>query len=99
MKKYKVFVNGQNFLLNLDGESKKVGFYATRFVEADNEDEAEGKVIGIFQSESQLRDNILNDNSDNPMMYVESVSEVKSFDDVGRTDAGYSFYYENNEIQ
>ncbi len=34
MKRYKVFINGTNFLVKLDRQAKKLGFYTTRFVRA-----------------------------------------------------------------
>ena len=40
MKRFKVKLHGENFLLNLDGELKKFGFYATKFVKAENPQEA-----------------------------------------------------------
>jgi hypothetical protein len=49
MKKYKVFVHGQNFLLNLDGKAEKVGFYTTRFVEANDDNEAEENAISTLR--------------------------------------------------
>jgi len=41
MKRFEVKLHGKNFLLNLDGELKKFGFYATKFVKAENPQEAE----------------------------------------------------------
>jgi len=34
MKKYEVFIRGENFLLNIDGNAGRSAFYTTRFVEA-----------------------------------------------------------------
>jgi hypothetical protein len=41
MKRFKVKLHGKNFLLNYDGELKKFGFFATKFVKAENPQEAE----------------------------------------------------------
>jgi len=36
MKRFKVKLHGKNFFLNLDGEPRKLGFYATGFVKGEN---------------------------------------------------------------
>lgn len=41
MKKYRVFVRGENFLMNVDSVNQMLGFYTTRFVEAEDEQAAE----------------------------------------------------------
>ncbi|HET6891788.1 MAG TPA: hypothetical protein VFH31_11850, partial [Pyrinomonadaceae bacterium] len=79
MKKYKVFVRGDNFLINLDGVNQKMGFYTTRFVEAQNEEAAEYAVMNMLRSDPKLVKGVLNEGSDPPMMYAEEIEELKSF--------------------
>lgn len=59
MKKFKVFVRGENFLINLDGVEQKMGFYTTRFVEAENEVAAEYAVMDILRSDPKLIKGVL----------------------------------------
>ena len=92
MKKYKVFVCGQNFLLNLDGKVGKVGFYTTRFVEAQNDHEAEENAISTLRNDPTLRDGVLNEKSDAPMLFVEEIAELDSFDGLTLPGTGFSFY-------
>lgn len=92
MKKYKVFVHGQNFLLNLHGKAEKVCFYATRFVEARDEHEAEEKAISILRNDPTLGDGVLNEKSDAPMLYVEEIAELESFESLILPGTGFSFY-------
>jgi hypothetical protein len=99
MKKYKVFVRGQNFLLNLDGNTEKLGFYATRFVEAQNENQAEEKAISTIRAGPTLRDGVLNRQSDAPMLFVEEITELDSFDGVDMPGTGFSFYSESDAGQ
>jgi hypothetical protein len=68
MKKYKVLVRGENFLINVDGCVKKLGFYTTRFVEANDDREAEDNALSLLRTDSKLRDCILNEESDTPML-------------------------------
>ena len=92
MKKYKVFVRGQNFHLHLNGEARKLCFYTTRFVEAQDDHEAEEKAISTLRNDPTLRDRVLNDKSDAPMLFVEEIAELDSFDGVTLPGTGFSFY-------
>ena len=56
MDRYKVLLRGDNFLLNLDGEHGKFGFYATRIVKSASLEEAEkNAVIRIHQELNKTR--------------------------------------------
>jgi hypothetical protein len=92
MKKYKVFVRGQNFLLNLDGKAAKVGFYTTRFVEAQNDHKAEENAISTLRNDPDLRDRVLNEKTDAPMLFAEEIEELDSFDGLTLPGTGFSFY-------
>jgi hypothetical protein len=94
MKKYKLFIRGQNFSINLDGEIKKLGFYTTRFVEACDEREAEDLVIELLRQDSSLLETVKNDKSDLPMMHVERIEELDSFEGCFVPGAGFTFYPE-----
>ena len=94
MKKYKVLVRGENFLINLDGVNQKMGFYTTRFVEAENEVAAEYAVMDILRSDPKLVKGVLNEKSDPPMMYAEEIEELKSLKGYPVPGSGFSFYPE-----
>jgi hypothetical protein len=55
MKRFKAKLHGENFLLNFDGEFKKFGFYATKFVKAKNPQEAEKNCCHLNSSKSYLK--------------------------------------------
>lgn len=97
MKKYKVLVRGDNFLFDVDGKPKKLGFYTTRFVEAPDEKRAEENAISILRNDSTLQDGTLNDKADTPMLFVEEITELDSFDDLNLPGAGFSFYPEGDD--
>ncbi len=96
-KKYKVLVRGDNFLLNLDGKNQKLGFYTTRFVEAQNEEDAEERAIVLLRDDSKLRSGVLNEQSDSPVMFAEEIVELKSFDGLKTPGTGFTFYPKENE--
>jgi hypothetical protein len=94
IKKYKILVRGQNFLLKLDGKAEKFGFYTTRFVEAQNENQAEDVAISRLRADPTLGDGVLNQQSDAPMLFVEEITELDSFDGLNMAGTGFSFYSE-----
>ena len=96
MKKYKVLVRGENFLLNIEGVKQKVGFYVTRFIEAENKDAAEYAVMDLLRKDSNLLKDILNKSSDSPMMYAEEIEELKSFRGYSVRGTGFAFYPEES---
>jgi uncharacterized membrane protein len=79
MKKFEVCIRGTNFLIKTDNKAKKNGFYAARFVEAKDTSTAVEIAMDSFRSE--LKDAVLNDKSDPPVMNVEEVEEVYYFQD------------------
>ena len=98
MKRFKVKLHGENFLLNIDGELKKFGFYATIFVKAENPQEAEKIAIILIHQNPNLRDTVLNENIDRPKINLEEIKEVgflKFFAKKSTTD--FTFYPEDKE--
>ena len=96
MKNFKVKLHGENFLFNLDGELKKYGFYATKFVEAENSQEAEKIAIILIRQNPNLRNTILNENADRPKINLEEVKEInflKFF--AKKSTTGFTFYLED----
>ena len=98
MKRFEVKLHGKNFLLNLDGELKKFGFYATKFVKAENPQEAEKMAIILIHQNPNLRDTALNENADRPTINLEEIKEVnllRFFAKKSTTD--FRFYPEDEE--
>lgn len=96
-KKYKVLVRGENFLLNVDGKNQKLGFYTTRFLEAQNEEGAEEMAIALVRDDPKLRSGVLNEQSDTPVMFAEEIVELESFDGREIPRTGFVFYPEEKE--
>jgi hypothetical protein len=92
MGKYKVLLRGQNFLLEMDGEAQKLGFYTTRFVEGNDRCTAEQKAISSLRDDPELRDIVRNESSDAPMLFVEQIDEIDSFAGLHLPGTGFSFY-------
>jgi hypothetical protein len=90
-----VVLNGQNFLLRVEGEVCRMGFYTTRFVEADDERAAEVAAVDLIRADPKLQV-VTNDRSDPPMIYADEVVEVAG-PDPEYPNAGYAFYSEEGD--
>lgn len=97
MKKYKVLVRGEHFLINRDGKDKMLGFYTTVFVEAKDDEQADERAIDLLRNDQEFRVSVLNEHSDPPMMFVEEVEELTSFEDLHLPRTGFSFFPEENQ--
>ena len=95
MSTYRVLLNGENFLIEWDGQPSKTGFYTTRVVEADNPDEAETIAVEIIKQDARLRSITLNGKEDSPMIYVDEIEEVSSLAPGENTATGFAFYPED----
>ena len=94
MKKYKVLVRGENFLINLEGEDQKLGFFTTAFVEGQDEEQAEQRAMALLRNDKEFRRSVLNEQSDAPMMFVDEIDELQSFEGVNLPRTGFSFFPE-----
>lgn len=92
MRKYRVTINGRNYLMNWEGECKRIGFFKVFFLEAEDPQSAENLAISKIVADPKWHGTILNDDSDPPMMYLDSLAELESFADVTSPETGYIFY-------
>jgi len=54
MPLYRCFIRGDNFPGKLAGQKKAVGFYTTRFVEADSPEQAELLAVELLRNDPDL---------------------------------------------
>ena len=94
MKKYKVLVRGENFLINLEGKDQKLSFYTTAFVEGQDEEHAEQRAMALLRNDKEFRRSVLNGQSDAPMMFVDEIDELESFEGLNLPRTGFSFFPE-----
>ncbi|MEI9865631.1 MAG: hypothetical protein WDN00_13995 [Limisphaerales bacterium] len=81
MKKFKVFIRGNNYLLREIGKlPRKCGFYTTVFVEAVNAEQAEALAVELLKTDSKLNTACENNISDPPIIKAESIDKIESFD-------------------
>lgn len=99
MNKYRVFLNGRNFWMKVDRQPKRMGFYTTRFVEADLPEEAESLAVQLIRKDTKLQKVVHNKKSDPPMIYLEGIALLKSFKGIKLPGTGYVFYEEKRRIR
>jgi hypothetical protein len=61
MRNFVIFLQGDNFQLDVDGETQRAGFFATRRVEAENEEAASDLAIARLLAEPELQGKALPD--------------------------------------
>ncbi len=88
---YRVFLRGQNFLLNIDGNPTRLGFYTTRFVQANNRDGAELLAVDLVRNDKWLRDSALNERSDPPKIFADEIDVVEE-SDVPDVQSGFAYF-------
>ena len=93
MPLFKCQVNGRNFLIRMDGEKKKHGFYKTVYVESVDSEQAELDAVDHIRN-SEVKDLILNEREDPPMIYVTEIAEVELKGDGDPNPGGQSWYEE-----
>ncbi len=89
-------MRGENFLMNLEGRSQKMGFFAARFVEAQDEEEAVCAAVEALRADPKLFDSVLNQEADSPLMYAEEIEELEAFDSPPVPVNGFTFYSEDD---
>ena len=98
MNKYRVFVRGENFLLKVDSQDQKLGFYVTVFVEATDEHAAETKAMDLLRNDPKLVNNILNTKADAPLMFVDELEELEAFEEPYLPRTGFSFFPQDSLV-
>jgi hypothetical protein len=84
-------LRGENFKVAMEG-SAKLGFFTTRFVEAATPDAAERIAVDMVRQDVHLHHVVRNAPADPPMIYLEDLAEIPSFDGYPVPGAGYSWF-------
>lgn len=90
MNKYNVTVEGSNFLINIEKIDQKYGFFTTRFINAENSLSAEKKALDYIRNE--LKDIVLNEQSDPPMMFLDKIEKAETFGDQKTPGSGFTWF-------
>lgn len=91
MKWYKCFIAGENFPGHLVGQDYLIGFYATRFVQAESEESAEENCLEMLRTDDRLRLPSGVQPSDAAKVFFEEIAEVHE-SEVPEFQGGFTFF-------
>ena len=91
MPAYSVTINGRNFLTDIEGEQKKLGFFTAREVEAHDPEAAEAAAVRSVRDNERLRATIRNTPEDPPMLFVEEIVKIDAVQ-ADKPVPGFAFY-------
>lgn len=92
MRKFRILLKGENFLMEFESAPKRLGFYVVRVVEAADEADAELRAVEMLRRDPKLRGQVLNDPSDPPMLFAEEIAETEADDEYETSPPGFIFY-------
>jgi len=81
---------GENFEIISDGRVQNLGFFATRFVKANSDEEAEYKAVELIKNDSSLKSMMADNSKLTPKIYLEGLSSARWWKKLG--GEGYSFF-------
>jgi len=97
---FKVMLEGNNFLIEFNGEVEKTGFLTTRWVEAQTPEKAELVAVKLVKKDKSLLDIMHNVNGEepSPMIYLEEITQTTWLQYMLRKPGtGYSFYLQDED--
>ncbi len=95
MPKYLVVLHGKNFRMRGDGVAKTFGFFQNIYVESVDPEQAELDAVELARDSDELKSALINPREDPPMLYLDEMFELESFDGVERRVQGRVFYDES----
>jgi hypothetical protein len=93
---FRALVRGENFLVDVNGETKRFGFYTTRFIEADAIENAEIAAVEAIRGDKELRHTALNERNDPPLVFVEEIHEILKTE-IPSASTGFTFFPAESE--
>jgi hypothetical protein len=94
MPTYRVIVNGRDFLFNVEGKRRRMGFYQTVFVEALDAGLAEIEAVRIVRSDPELREIAIREESTQPSLHLSNICEIEASNLPSSQPKGRSLYLE-----
>jgi hypothetical protein len=90
---YRCFVRGEDFPLQVEGGKSPLGFYTTRFAEAQSPGEAESLVLDMLKNDPSLYLPPGTPGMEKARVYFEEIVEVAG---PGASNAGFTFFSEDD---
>ena len=90
--RYRILLNGQNLLAEIEGTLQYLGFYTTRIVEAGTKAEAESLALTLIEQDRKVLQMMRNNSDDPPTFSIEEIVEL--VDESEAHNPGFAFYRE-----
>ncbi|WP_300670415.1 hypothetical protein [Desulfoluna sp.] len=94
MKKYRLLMNGSNFLMAVDGKTVRQGFFQNMIIEADSPKQAERQAISRVWHDQELKSLTLNLPQNSQKVTLHTLWELDVAYDDARIDMERTFYFE-----
>jgi hypothetical protein len=91
MKWFRCLIEGRDFPGILIGEESSIGFYTTRFVEAETPEDAELNVLASLKNDKSLELPVDHPKPVNAKVFFEEITLV-DFSEVPERCSGFTFY-------
>lgn len=95
MKRFKIWIEGDNCLVDVEGKVAKLGFVTTRIIRSS--DQAEASKIVLDALTKELGAIVTNNKLNPPNVYIKEISEVTWFKDYFVFHKGFTWYPEDAE--
>lgn len=97
MPVFAVMLRGEDFEITVDGARERMGFYASRFVRATDEAEAESRAVALVRNDEVLRTATIRDSAHTPMLFIESL-ERRPWWHALKRKRGFTFWNMDAEL-
>jgi hypothetical protein len=94
MKKYRLLMNGSNYLMTVDGKIVRQGFFQNMVIEADSPKQAERQAISRIWHDAELQTQTRNLPKNAPKVTLHTFWELDVAYDDARIDMDRTFYLE-----
>ncbi len=94
MKRYRILLKGNNFLMNTNGKPRKHGFHQNLVIEADSPKKAKLIALATTRLDKELKGILLNKESDPPEIRVDTFWELDVLENVNDLDTERHYYVE-----
>ncbi|MCI0628988.1 MAG: hypothetical protein L0387_46300 [Acidobacteria bacterium] len=99
MPKFKITIEGRNFLVRMGGKPLKHGFMTIVLVESETAAEAETEAIALLRRDGDLVSATMNKADDPPTLRLDDVKEIWEWPDISRPRSGLIWYPEGGRTQ
>ena len=99
MPKFKVVIEGHNFLVQMGAKPSKHGFMIIVLVESEDATTAEADAITLLQKDGDLVSATMNTADDSPTLTLDKIEEIREWPDIMRPHSGFIWYPEGKGTQ